>query len=123
MDWALLIPTIAAIVGPLTAYVLAVRRTRGRINTSEASDLWKESASIREDYRTRLLESSDRTRDLEKRVARLEQANNELLAENLAQKERIIALEKRIISLQEEIVKLNRVITTQEDELRKLRAV
>jgi len=73
---------VAASIAALGAYLAASRRLSGKINTSEASQLWQESASIREDYRERLSMSERRTLGLEERVAQLERDNNLLTREN-----------------------------------------
>lgn len=39
---------IAAVIGPVGAYFLAARKMSGKIATSEATQLWEESRSIRE---------------------------------------------------------------------------
>lgn len=48
-----LLPGLAALIGTLAGvlatYVVATRRSAGRIGTSEAADLWKASESIRRD--------------------------------------------------------------------------
>lgn len=50
------LPVLAGLIGTLTGvsatYVVARRRTSGRIGTSEAADLWKASESIRHDLTT-----------------------------------------------------------------------
>lgn len=39
---------IAAILGPIGAYVVAARKMSGKIATTEAAQLWEESRAIRE---------------------------------------------------------------------------
>lgn len=52
MDSSLL-PALAALAGTVAgvvaSYVVATRRSAGRIDTSEAADLWQASESIRRD--------------------------------------------------------------------------
>jgi chromosome segregation ATPase len=79
---AVLIPIGVAIVTALGAYLASVRRLSGKIGTSEASDLWEESASIREDYRTRLNFAEARAIRLEERVDKLEDLNQLLSIDN-----------------------------------------
>jgi chromosome segregation ATPase len=119
MDPAVYIPVAVAIVTPLAAYLLAARRMSGKVQTSDAGELWAESRAIRDDYRNRLLDSADRTRDLEGRVARLEGANNELARENFTLQNKVIALEALVTELRETITKLQETIQTQARELGK----
>ena len=47
------IVAIAAIViAPLVGYITATRKLSGKITTSDASELWAESAALRQDYRS-----------------------------------------------------------------------
>lgn len=66
---------VLALGGPFLAYLLAVRKTAGRIRHSDASELWDEARSIR-------TECAERVRILEARVAELEGINMSLLTEN-----------------------------------------
>jgi hypothetical protein len=68
---AALIAAAAAILGPLVAYIVAARRFSGKIETTEAAELWAESRSIR-DW------SQARIRELEQRVETLEAEGGEL---------------------------------------------
>jgi chromosome segregation ATPase len=92
----LVVALVAAIVGPLVAYVTASRKLSGKIDTSDADKLWAESASIRDDYRGQLQERDKRIAALEKRVTALEQDNNNLIRENLNQASRISAQATKI---------------------------
>lgn len=58
------IAILAAIAAPLGAYLVAARRFSGRIESSDAKELWEESRSIR-DW------SQDRIRELTREVAQL----------------------------------------------------
>lgn len=77
---------IAAIVGPLFTYLIAVRRLSGRIDTTEAQDLWKEAGRLRE-------WSAEQIKRLEKRVDLLEVANSKLTDELIAARRRVAELE------------------------------
>lgn len=77
-----IVTVIAAIAAPLGAYLLAARRFSGRIQTSDASSLWQESASIRQWSAERIAELSSTVRSLEKRVGELEAHNGDLLLAN-----------------------------------------
>lgn len=58
------IAILAAIAAPLGAYLVAARRFSGRIESSDAKELWEESRSIR-DW------SQDRIKELTREVAQL----------------------------------------------------
>jgi hypothetical protein len=62
---------VAALAAPVVTYLVAARRFSGKIETTEAADLWKESRDIRK-------WSRDRIELLESRVQYLEEENEEL---------------------------------------------
>jgi len=70
--WVAFVPLAVALFAPVGAYLVAARRMSGRIASSEASELWDESRSIREDYRQRLGVAHARIAQLEARVAELQ---------------------------------------------------
>lgn len=90
---------LGAIVGPIGAYLAAARRFSGKVDTTEATDLWKEAASIRK-------WSTDRIESLEKRVGDLEQGNSELVRENVRLTKQVRELNDTISGLRTEIVSL-----------------
>lgn len=61
----------AALIGALASYIVAARRFSGKIETTEAKDLWEESRAIRK-------WSQERIETLNGLVARLEARNVEL---------------------------------------------
>jgi hypothetical protein len=71
-------PSVVAIVvglcAPVLSYIIAARRFSGKIETTEAKDLWAESKAIR-DW------SRERIEALEARVLLLEKENRELRAQ------------------------------------------
>lgn len=76
---------IAAVFAPLGAYLIAKRQFSGRIETSDAKELWAESRAIREWSQQRIDTLNDvvarleeRERLLEGRVRLLETENDEL---------------------------------------------
>lgn len=89
MDAQLLLALGAILIGPIGAFIVATRRLSGKIATSDAGELWSESASIREDYRQRLEKADARQAVLEARVAQLEDANNKLFRENIELRQRL----------------------------------
>jgi hypothetical protein len=68
---AALAPFAAALIGSLVTWLLAMRRFSGKIETTEARDLWAESASIREWSRQRIEALERRVNDLELENAHL----------------------------------------------------
>lgn len=110
---ALLVAALAAVIGPLLAYVGASRKLSGKIATSEASSLWEESADIRRDYRERLAAAETRMAATEARLAEAERRNSALSEENRAlvarnaECERVITrLEQRVQRLEDENARL-----------------
>jgi hypothetical protein len=69
------------IVGAIAAaftYLIAIRRASGRVETTEASELWEEAREMRDDYRKQLetaLILIDKLRD---RIGELEKINTDL---------------------------------------------
>lgn len=102
-----LIAIIVAIVGPLATFLAVARKLSGRIVTSEAGDLWQESAAIRTDLLrrnewlsqkldntvTRLQVIEDQLRDLSTEVQNLRGENGRLKAENTKLRKRVTELE------------------------------
>lgn len=74
-EWAQVVVAALALGGPFLAYLLAVRKTSGRIRASDASELWEEAGNIRR-------ECAERVRALEDRVSELETMNFKLREEN-----------------------------------------
>ena len=98
------LPVLAALVGTLAGvaatYVVAKRRSSGRIATSEAADLWQASESIRHDLTEdvkalRMERASESIRhDEDLKALRTEMAS--LRAENIALLAEIAAIRSRI---------------------------
>ena len=83
MSVTLLLAVGALVLAPLLGYHTAGRKLSGKIGTSEANDLWTESAKIRDDYRQQMQVANQRVVALEARVAEVERDNNALARENL----------------------------------------
>jgi hypothetical protein len=77
-----LIALVVALIAPLGAYLVTVRRLSGRIKNSEATELWAESRSIRDWSAARIKELDDEISNMEKRLRSLEEKNSELVLEN-----------------------------------------
>jgi peptidoglycan hydrolase CwlO-like protein len=73
---------IAATVTPVIAYLVAARQFSGKIETSNAADLWNESKSIRKWAMERVQYLENRVKGLEQRVQELELENGSLEREN-----------------------------------------
>lgn len=105
---------VFALAASLVSYVVTGRKISGKIGTSEASDLWKESSDIRSDYRERLEEAYKRIEQLEERVTESENRNNILYKEN----SKLIAMN---IEHERTITKLTDRLETLERENKSLR--
>lgn len=73
---------VVAIIAPLGAYLAAVRKTSGKIGSSDAEQLWKESSDIRRWSTERVKELNDHVDQLERRLAEIEKANGQLAEDN-----------------------------------------
>ncbi len=73
--WPQIGVALLALGGPFLAYLLAVRKSSGRIKSTEAADLWLEAGNLRR-------ECAERVRVLEARVSDLEERNVVLVNEN-----------------------------------------
>lgn len=82
-------PIVAAVVAAVGAYLAAYRRFSGRIGSSEASELWKESTSIREWSRARI-------EALERENEHCREMVDKLREERMHDLERIARLESRL---------------------------
>jgi chromosome segregation ATPase len=110
MNLSVLVPVLVAIIAPLGAYLLAARKMSGKVNTSDADQLWREAGSIRDDYRERLRISNERQTSLEERVARLEGQNTALVQENFDLKRKVNELESLVRAQQTTIAALEAII-------------
>jgi septal ring factor EnvC (AmiA/AmiB activator) len=117
MNWAVVVAFVAALAAPVGAYVVASRRMSGKIQTSDATDLWNEARSIREDYASRLQKSNDRTLELETRVAHLEGDNHDLVKENMRLTNKLEQMQRTIDELRETITAMQVTIDAQRTEL------
>jgi chromosome segregation ATPase len=112
---------LVASIAAIGTYIAAARKLSGKIGTSEAGQLWQESASMRDDYRTRIASSDQRIVSLEERVAMLEKANNELAHQNFELVAANSQLEITIASLRTRVDVLDRENATLQTELTALR--
>jgi chromosome segregation ATPase len=111
---------IAAIVGPLGAYLLAARKLSGRVATSDATDLWAESRSIRQ-WSTARIEALDMEVSLLRtRIGLVEQQNDALARENSRLMEQIHELNETIGELRAEIVALTKELRASRERVKEL---
>jgi hypothetical protein len=82
MSVPLILAVVAAISAPIGAYFVAARQFSGKIETSDAAELWEESRSIREWSAKRMGELNELVGSLEVRVRDLEIHNGNLEIEN-----------------------------------------
>jgi Flp pilus assembly protein TadB len=74
-SYAPFVAFLGLVVGALGAYLAAARRLSGRVRTSDAAELWKESSAIRR-------ELEERNRYLSIRLDKLSDELNVLRQEN-----------------------------------------
>lgn len=77
---------VGACAAAIASVLVSARKFSGKIDSTEASELWEESRSIREDYRTR--------------IEVLERENAELREGRSKDRERIARLEARLKQLE-----------------------
>lgn len=97
---------LAAVVGGLVTYLVAARQLSGRVATTDAAELWKESGAIRDDYRDQIAQAAGRVTALEGRVAGLEARNNELQQRNIELQRQTLSYEATIAAQAARIDKL-----------------
>lgn len=92
---------IAALIGPLGAYLLAARRMSGKIETSEATQLWAESKAIRDWSREQLEAANREIQELRERLDRVWQRVRELETENNNLRQQLTTAQNEIVELRE----------------------
>ena len=71
---------MVAIIAPVGAYLMAARKMSGKIQTSEAVDLWAESKAIREWSQQEIQDLRAALKDCLARISVLEEENKQLRA-------------------------------------------
>lgn len=92
---ALVVGLASVLIAPLVGALVALRRSSGNINTTEASDLWTAMQKFNEDL-------TDQLRDLRGRVQRLETDNDKLRDENRLLRETVRSLQGEVARLTKE---------------------
>jgi chromosome segregation ATPase len=103
-----LYPIIAVVITAFGAVWLQNKRLSGKVEDSDASELWKESASIREDYREQINVDRERIARLEERVARAEERNTKLAEENLELRKKLSEAEVALHECQDKLAAVER---------------
>jgi uncharacterized protein YlxW (UPF0749 family) len=67
-----IIGLIAAAIAALGSYLVTARKLSGSVGSSDAEQLWRESRSMRDEYRARIAELVEENNKLRERVAVLE---------------------------------------------------
>lgn len=75
---------LAAIIAGLASYLAAARKLSGKINTSDAAELWSESRSIREWSAERIANLTSQVTELEHRIEVVEGYNLALINDKQA---------------------------------------
>lgn len=89
---AILLAAAGVVTGSVGAYLIARRTTSGKINTSEAKDLWDEATKMR-------LELRHQVESLQAEIARFEQRE-------LAWRDRVNDLESQLVILRRRVAEL-----------------
>jgi peptidoglycan hydrolase CwlO-like protein len=106
---------VVGILSALGAYLAAVRRFSGKIGSSDAAQLWLESASIREDYRARIQALEQRLSVVETQNTDLAIVNNDLVQQVRDLKDTITALRQEIVALTAELKASHQRVAELED--------
>ncbi len=70
--WVAIVLAVLALTGPALGYLISVRKASGRIQSSEASDLWKEAGDLRREYSQRIHELDVENKALKERNVKLQ---------------------------------------------------
>lgn len=102
-----------AIVGPLGTYLIAARKLSGKIGSSDASELWQESRSMR-------AWSTDQITTLTARIAKVEQQNADLSSSNTNLVQQIRDLSELLGAARKEIVDLTKELRSANERVAQL---
>jgi septal ring factor EnvC (AmiA/AmiB activator) len=93
MDVSLAFAIGSLVIAALGGYFGIVRRASGKIQTSEASELWEESRAIRVWATQRIKDLNETVATLEAKVTELEHAHEDCQNDNRSLRQRITELE------------------------------
>lgn len=109
MDFGIIAALATALFGPVIAYLAAARRLSGRIDTSEAAQLWQEASNLRSEYKREIEELRGLVGKLRDRVLDLETKNEQLALENGELKLELIKVQKENRRLKARIEELEEI--------------
>lgn len=90
---------VVAFGGPLATYLIAARRLSGKINSSDATELWQESRSIRDWSKAQIDMLTARIAAVEQQNATLASANADLVTQIRDLSQLLGAARKEIVDL------------------------
>lgn len=103
MDWITPVLVFAGVVvSGVVTYFIARRNTSGNISTSDAASLWKESNTLRQEYRERAELLEKRLEEVNNKLEAVMEELNNLRADNVGMEAKIESLKKLIAELQDE---------------------
>jgi len=108
MTWTAVVPLIGIIVAPLLTYLVARRRSSGRIDTTEAATLWTEAEKLRKLYQ-------DEAERLRKELTGVQEQLATLSAEITVLRKEIAIWQDKAAALQVQVEKLNKRLEDQRD--------
>lgn len=108
---------IVALGGPLVTYLVAARKLSGRIGSSDATELWQESRSIRDWSKAQIEMLTARIAAVEEQNATLASANADLVGQIRDLSELLGAARKEIVDLTGELRTANQRIRELSAEL------
>jgi hypothetical protein len=117
MDWLPVVGFAAPLLVSLVAWIAVIRKSGGRIQTSEASDLWKAQEEMRGDLTLQLVQERERSVNLEIRMAKAETASHTLLRENWELQRKVNELETIVTAQAKTIASLEALVKSQREEL------
>jgi peptidoglycan hydrolase CwlO-like protein len=103
MEWvALAVALVGAVIGPVITWKIAKRQKSGTIQTSEAADLWRESESLRKEYKDRAERLEGQLEEVNRKLDIMTKELNKLRANSDTQLEKIKELKDIISKLRQE---------------------
>lgn len=112
---------IVALISPLITYLIAAKKLSGRIKDSDATELWSESRAIREWSTERVKELNEVIARLETRMTEVEKMNSELAEENRKLSREVYDLRNQVHDLEENKIVLLRKIDEEQVLITQLR--
>jgi hypothetical protein len=92
----------AAVIGPFLSFIVASRRMSGRIETTDADQLWEEAREIRKDYARQVGLCRKENADLRANLQTLRKDNVKLREENGDLRKQVTTLKTQVAELMEQ---------------------